>query len=191
MNRFYGESGHFPSGGFAQPGHGSSRRLSSGIPTGEVNRFYGGSGHFPPGGSAQSGLQALQAAVLRHSLRRLSSGIPSGEVNRFHGESGHFPSGGSAQPGLQAIQAAVLWHSYRGSEPLPRGIRALSPLVGPHNRGHRLSRRLSSGIPTGEVNRFYGESGHFPPGGFAQPGHGSSRRLSSGIPCPLAFPPGK
>ena len=186
-----------------------------------MNRFYGESGHFPSGGSAQSGLQALQAAVLRHSLRRLSSGIPSGEVNRFHGESGHFPSGGSAQPGLQAIQAAVLWHSYRGSEPLPRGIRALSPLVGPHNRGHRLSRRLSSGIPTGEVNRFYGESGHFPPGGSAQSGLQAlqaavlrhSLRESEPLPrgiralslwrvratgatgypggCPLAFPPGK
>ena len=180
-----------------------------------MNRFYGESGHFPSGGSAQSGLQAIQAAVLRHSLReseplsrgiralsplagprsrdyrlsrRLSSGIPSGKVNCFHGESGHFPSGGSAQSGLQAIQAAVLRHSLRESEPLSRGIWALSPwrvcAAGPRVLQAAVlwhSYRGSEPLPRGiwalspwrvRVIRAIGATGY--PGG-----------------CPLAFLPGK
>ena len=166
-----------------------SKQPSSSIPSGKVNHFPPESGHFPPGGSARPAPQHLQAAVPRYSLReseplprgiralpplacqpdrphsisrRLSPGIPSGKVNRFHGESGHFPPWRVRATGPRVLQASVLWHSHRESEPLSPGIRALSPLAGQPDRPHSISRRLSPSIPSGKVNHFPPESGHFP-----------------------------
>lgn len=75
------------------------------------------------------------------------------------------------------------------SEPLPRGIQALSPLACPCNRVHRLSKRPLSSIPTGKVNRFLAGFGHFPLGESVQP---CPQALQAAILWySLVFPPGK